>query len=97
MSKLKLTGKQIRAIGYPEGPVVSIAMHVMCANYKHHSEEDALQILKEILAAPHEYVEDTVLGKIAEQLIAEPEVRGLRHRLIPQARWPFRQIPYYLS
>ena len=77
MSKLKLTGKQIRAVGYPEGPVVSIAMHTMCTNYKHHSEEDALQILKDVLESPATYVEDNVLGKIASELIDEidPETK----------------------
>lgn len=74
MSKLKLTGKQIRAIGYPEGPVVSIAMHTMCTNYKHHSEEDALDILKKILANPDEFAADNVLGKIAEQLLEKDDV-----------------------
>jgi tRNA-splicing ligase RtcB len=29
MTKLKLSGKQLRAIGYPEAPVISIAMKVM--------------------------------------------------------------------
>ncbi len=79
MSKLKLTGKQIRAIGYPEGPVVSIAMHTMSTHYKHHSEEDAIQILKEILASPEAYVSDEILGKIAERLIAlkAPPLEGL--------------------
>ncbi len=42
MSKLKLTGKQIRAIGYDEGPVVSVAMHIMCTHFKHHTEQSAL-------------------------------------------------------
>jgi hypothetical protein len=27
--KLKLTGKELRAIGFPEGPVISVAMNVM--------------------------------------------------------------------
>ncbi|MEO6668709.1 MAG: RtcB family protein [Ferruginibacter sp.] len=70
MSKLKLTGKQIRAIGYPEGPVVSIAMHTMCTNYKHHSEEEALQILKEVLAEPEKYMNEKNLEKIAQELVS---------------------------
>lgn len=37
MNKLKLSGKQLRAIGYPEAPVISVAMNVMEKNYKHHS------------------------------------------------------------
>jgi tRNA-splicing ligase RtcB len=69
MSKLKLTGKQIRAIGYPEGPVVSVAMHVMCTHFKHSKEEEALQILKDVVATPENYLADEVLGKIAEKLM----------------------------
>jgi tRNA-splicing ligase RtcB (3'-phosphate/5'-hydroxy nucleic acid ligase) len=71
--KLKLTGKQIRAIGYPEGPVVSIAMHTMCTNFKHTSEEDALKILEDILVRPEAYMQDPVLSKIAEKLIVVEE------------------------
>ena len=29
MSKLKLEGKELRAVGFPEGPVISVAMQVM--------------------------------------------------------------------
>ncbi|MGB4846257.1 MAG: RtcB family protein, partial [Ferruginibacter sp.] len=73
MNKLKLTGKQIRAIGYEEGPVISVAMHIMCTHFKHHTEEEALQILNDVLAAPENYTADEVLGKIAEKLI-EPVI-----------------------
>jgi tRNA-splicing ligase RtcB (3'-phosphate/5'-hydroxy nucleic acid ligase) len=70
MNKLKLTGKQIRAIGYEEGPVVSVAMHTMCTHFKHHTEEEALQILKDVLAAPENYLGDEKLEKIAKQLVS---------------------------
>ena len=70
MKKLNITGKQIRAIGFPEGPVVSVAMNTMNTHFKHRSEEDALQILKEILNAPDDYLADELLGKIAEKLTA---------------------------
>jgi tRNA-splicing ligase RtcB (3'-phosphate/5'-hydroxy nucleic acid ligase) len=68
MSKLKLTGKQLRKIGYPEGPVISIAMNIMEKNFKHLSEPDALEILSSILQSPNQYAEDGLLGKIAEAL-----------------------------
>ena len=74
MSKLKLTGKQIRALGYPEGPVVSITMHTMCTNYKHDMEEAALEMLKKVLANPDEFAAHEVLGKIAEQLLVKEDV-----------------------
>jgi tRNA-splicing ligase RtcB len=73
MSKLKLTGKQIRAIGYPEGPVVSVAMQTMCTQFKHSTKEEALAILKDILAAPDKYLADAVLSKIADKLIETVE------------------------
>ena len=76
MSKLKLYGKEIRAIGYPEGPVVSIAMNVMEKNYKHQSREEALEILKNVLASPTEYTNDAVLGLIADQLIPKQILEG---------------------
>jgi tRNA-splicing ligase RtcB len=69
MSKLQIRGKDIRAIGYPEGPVVSMAIHAMTKHYKHHSIEDVLAVLKKVLDEPAVYKEDEMLGKIAAALI----------------------------
>jgi tRNA-splicing ligase RtcB len=69
VTKLKIQGKELRALGYPEGPVISIAMNVMEKNFKHHSKEKAFDILKEILQSPHDYAGDEVLGSIAKQLL----------------------------
>ncbi|MEP6746912.1 MAG: RtcB family protein [Bacteroidota bacterium] len=77
MSKLKISGKELRAIGFPEGPVVSIAMRIMEKNYKYHSKEDAMEILKNILTAPVEYKNDAVLGVIAQQLIVKEETENI--------------------
>ena len=78
MSKLKIQGKEIRALGYPEGPVISIAMNVMEKNFKHHSKEKAFEILKEVLQSPHDYVADETLGQIAKQLLPKaPPSEGL--------------------
>src|SRR6187399_2646970 len=78
MSKLKIQGKEIRALGYPEGPVISIAMNVMEKNFKHHSKEKAFEILKEVLQLPNDYVADETLGQIAKQLLPKaPPSEGL--------------------
>ncbi|HTN05187.1 RtcB family protein [Agriterribacter sp.] len=69
MSKLKITGKELRAIGYPEGPVISIAINVMQKNYRHHGKEEVMEILKRVLESPAEYKGDAVLALIAEQLL----------------------------
>jgi len=76
MGKLKIQGKEIRALGYPEGPVISIAMNVMEKNFKHHSKEKAFEILKEILQSPQDYASDEMLGLIAKQLLPKAEVEG---------------------
>ncbi len=76
MAKLKLAGKQLRAIGYPEGPVISIAINIMEKNFKHLAEADALDILGSILQSPNQYAEDAVLGKIAEALLPKPKIGG---------------------
>ncbi len=76
MAKLKLKGKDLRAIGYPEGPVISIAMNVMERHYKHHSAEQAIDILKEVLATPAEYAEDAILAPVAQQLLPKPVPEG---------------------
>src|ERR1043165_285643 len=69
MAKLKREGKLLRAIGYPEGPVISVAMKTMEKNYKHTSEEDAVEILKRVLANPAEFAEDELLKPIAKRLM----------------------------
>src|SRR5215203_2259633 len=74
MAKLKLTGKQLRAIGYPQGPVISIAMNIMAQHFKHLSEADALEILSSILQSPNQYAQDGVLGKIAEALLPKATI-----------------------
>src|SRR5215217_6857291 len=85
MAKLKLTGKELRKIGYPEGPVISIAMNIMEQKFKHLSKEDALEILGSILQSPNQYANDKVLGKIAEALLpkASPTGGGLEGAEIP--------------
>ncbi len=72
--KLKITGKELRKLGYPEGPVISIAMKVMEKNFKHSSKENAMEVLASILNAPENYFEDEVLQNIAMQLMPDVNV-----------------------
>jgi tRNA-splicing ligase RtcB len=69
MSRLKITGKELRAIGYPQGPVVSVAMNVMEKNFKHVPHDDAMEVLRAILQSPNEYANDPVLNKIAGMIL----------------------------
>ena len=76
MGKLKLSGKDLRAIGYPESPVISIAMKIMEKNYKFTEKEEVMNLLQEILKNPIEYKNDVILGLIAQQLIPAPEIKS---------------------
>ncbi|MBC7935258.1 MAG: RtcB family protein [Rhizobacter sp.] len=76
MKKLKITGKELRAIGLPEGPVISVAMKVMEKHYKHHSKEEAFIILKALMETPADYLNDEVLGLIAKNLMPKEPVDG---------------------
>lgn len=73
MSKLKIQGKELRAIGYPQGPVISIAMQVMQQHYKHHGKEEAFALLKDILEKPEDFTSREPLHKIANALLAMQE------------------------
>ncbi len=75
MTKLKLSGKELRAIGYPEGPVISLAMNLMEKNYKHVDKEEVMNILRSVLASPVEFSGDAVLALIAEQLMPKEKNR----------------------
>ena len=81
MAKLKLSGKELRAIGYPEGPVISVAMNLMEKHYQHASKEEAMNILKSVLASPVEFSGDAVLALIAEQLMPKQKNEGTSIRL----------------
>ncbi len=74
--KLKLSGKELRKIGYPEGPVISLAMNIMEKNFKNLSKEDALEILSSILQSPNQYAHDGVLNKIVEALLPKASSFG---------------------
>jgi tRNA-splicing ligase RtcB (3'-phosphate/5'-hydroxy nucleic acid ligase) len=76
MSKLKIQGKELRALGFPEGPVISIAMQVMEKHYKRNTKEEAFDVLKEVLQSPHDYAADEVLGSIAKQLLPKESIEG---------------------
>lgn len=74
MAKLKLRGKDLIALGYPQGKVISIAINLMLENYKRDSKDKVLQRLRTVLKAPEKYIDDGVFGKIAKELIEPVKV-----------------------
>jgi tRNA-splicing ligase RtcB len=64
-----LKGRDLRAIGFPESPAISVTMQVMEKLYRHREKQDALDKLKEVLAEPAAYLKDDDFSKIAEALL----------------------------
>ena len=74
--KLQIRGKDIRAIGYPEGPVIAVAIQTMSRHYKHETLDDVLLVLKKILEQPTDFTNDEVLGGIAKMLLPKQPLDG---------------------
>ncbi|NER14388.1 RtcB family protein [Leptobacterium flavescens] len=85
MAKLKLRGKDLIKIGYPQGKAIGIAIEVMLRHYKRENKEKVIQRLRTLLKDPEKYREDAVLGKIAEALISpvKTEAQKLNTHRVP--------------
>lgn len=73
MSKIKITGKELRKLGYPEGPVIPLAMEVVKSHFKHGILEEVNAKLLVVLENPEAFLEDAVWQKVAQKL-APPKV-----------------------
>ncbi|MEM9821151.1 MAG: RtcB family protein [Bacteroidota bacterium] len=82
MAKLKLRGKDLRKLGYPSGKLSTMAMGIMKSHFKYHTKEAALEILQKVLVQPKAYVEDSVLGSLAKQLVQS--TKPIEKNLNPQ-------------
>jgi tRNA-splicing ligase RtcB (3'-phosphate/5'-hydroxy nucleic acid ligase) len=69
MGKLKLRGKDLIDIGYPQGPVISAAINTMAEHYPTYKKNEILKILEQVLLHPVNYQGDKILGGIASFLI----------------------------
>lgn len=76
MGRLKLRGSDLRKMGYPQGKVIGLAINIVGKAYKRNSLKEKLDLLKSILEKPEEYLENEILGRIAEALIT-PKVKNM--------------------
>ena len=76
MGKLKLRGKDLRDIGYPQGPVISAAINAVTENYPKVTKNSALEMLENILLKPQAFLEDTDLCHL--DAFSSTEVSGAK-------------------
>lgn len=86
MAKLKLRGRDLIDIGYPQNKSISIAMDIMHQHYKKEGKPKVLGLLKEVLDNPQEFTGHGTFGKIAEALL---EAKKTEARMLNPTRAPF--------
>ncbi|UKJ07822.1 RtcB family protein [Solitalea lacus] len=69
MSKLRLTGKDLRTIGFPENRAISIAINDLPKHFKKVSHYVVLDLLKPVIENPFDYLEDQRFAKTAAALV----------------------------
>ena len=70
MGNLKLKGKDILKLGYPNNQSVNIALEVMKRNFATKNIHHVKSILKDILVNPENFEKDLTFGQIAEALLS---------------------------
>lgn len=86
MAKLKLRGKDLIDIGYPQNKSISIAMDIMQKHFKKETKPKALAMLKEVLDDPSKFKGNSIFGKISEALL---EAKKTEARKLNATRAPF--------
>jgi tRNA-splicing ligase RtcB len=67
MGNLKLKGKDILKLGYPNNQSVNIALEVMKRNFATKNIHHVKALLKEILVSPEHFEKDLTYGKTDAQ------------------------------
>lgn len=75
--KLKLQGKDLIKIGYPQGRVIGVAMNVMQQHFAKSNKGDVIGMLKEVLENPAAKANDPVFGAIVAELRAMEKAKPL--------------------
>ena len=85
MGNLKLKGKDILKLGYPNNKSVTVALEVAKKNFADKNTAYVKNILKEILLQPEEFKINLMLGQIAEELLMskKTEKRMLLNNRVP--------------
>jgi tRNA-splicing ligase RtcB (3'-phosphate/5'-hydroxy nucleic acid ligase) len=71
MGKQKLTIKDLAVINFSSEVAKSLALNIMNRHFKHTPNEEKITIIKELLAAPSQYVDHHLLGGLTKKLISK--------------------------
>ncbi|MEY4105861.1 MAG: hypothetical protein RL181_203 [Bacteroidota bacterium] len=71
MTKLKITAKALRKIGFPDSPLTTRALALVQKHHRFQTMDSVLQHLRQFIADPAAYREDPVWGELAAKLAPE--------------------------
>lgn len=78
MKKLKLNGKELISIGFPETAAIAKAIETVEQNFQEEEKVIVLETLKAVLDNPEAYTTDSLYNTIAEELITRDDTIPLR-------------------
>lgn len=69
MAKIKISGKELRKLGYPEGRAIGMAINVVHQHFKKEKKAKVMDMLKDALENPEAYTDDEFLSRIVFELV----------------------------
>lgn len=75
-----LSGKDLIKIGYPEGKAIGLAINTVLKHFRRSEKEEIFSMLKNVVASPKEYINDSIWSKVALELVPT-EKKSLAHGL----------------
>jgi len=76
MGKNRLKGKHLRKVDFPSDVAKSVAINIMTKHYKHVSNEEKLEIIKNVLSDPENYLAHENLEPLARALCGKPKLKS---------------------
>ncbi len=91
MAKLKLRGKDLKKINFPDKKTMALAMNVMLRHYRKLDKATALQLLYELVAQPQDYLTHEVFGQLA-QLLVQPTTEQRKEQVLSERLVPWQSF-----
>src|SRR5687768_10676306 len=73
MKTINITGEELKAIGYPEGKMIGLAIRTVEAHYQNVEKEKVLALLLKAKDYPENCLDDEALGPLAKAFQKERE------------------------
>jgi len=83
LKKLKISGRQIRKMGYQSEESIRGALQTAAIHYRRDQKEEALQMLRKVLERPGAFLNDPVWKPVAQALM-QKEKTTVRHPVFRQ-------------